>query len=162
MRSQPLFDAFDEPIDNLQAAIRDTSDVPELLELSAALGQLIDMIKILVAEADTALRHALAAAPNQTSFLPDGRTVRMVPGDPKRTLTSSGRAAIRRAIYSRAMAFSAGELTPDTVEQAIEYVERLYLSPSSLPKWGELQRLGFTSWEEVADETRRDPSPKVI
>ena len=57
---------------------------------------------------------------------------------------------------------SAGELSPAfdseqtdyllDVDVALELFEKLWLSPSDTPKWGELKNLGFDSWSAVADE----------
>ena len=70
--------------------------------------------------------------------------------------SSGARQKIRDRALNRTLALAGGELTADVVTEAMELIEDIYISPSTMPKWGGLKTLGFSSWDEVADVNEQE------
>lgn len=141
-----LLDAF-EALEALEAWTNDCADVNRLAAVKDAMPELTDRVKLIASATNTSLRHLLAEGPQ---FLADGRTA-LIETEEKRTLRPGSRDKIRNRIIARACALREGETGFTTMETALEVMEDVYLSPSTLPKWGGLKTLGFSSWDEVAD-----------
>lgn len=134
----------------VEAWVKDSVDPAAILEVQPRLEEIVEHVKILLGSCDAGLRRAIATSPGQVIFMGD-RTLSLAGSDPKRKLNARGRQAIRDRLERRALAASEGEVGMALTVLG-ELFEKLYLSPSSMPKWGELKALGFDSWAQVADE----------
>lgn len=150
--TESLLQAAFDALDALEAWTNDCSDVNRLAAVKDAMPGLTDRVKLIAAATNTSLRALVASGP---VFMPDGRTI-LIETDDKRVLRSGAREKIRSRIVSRAIALAEGETGFATMEKALEVMEETYLSPSTLPKWGGLQLLGFSSWDEVAEANTQE------
>ena len=137
---------LDEAFTELNEWIGDTSTPAFLVEADEALAEVTDKLKVLTAGTKSRLQKIATEGP---AFLPDGRTLRLDVGT-KRKMSPRGKALIRDRIYNKARVLGEGEVET-MIRIAIGLTEEVYTSPSTEPKWGGLQALGFSSWKDVAD-----------
>ena len=141
-----------EALEALEAWTNDSSDINRLATVKDAMPMLSDYVKLIAAANNTSLRLLLASGPQ---FLADGRTA-LIDTGVKRTLRPGAREKIRKRIIQRALTLADGETGFAVMESALAVMEGVYLSPSDLPKWGGLETLGFSSWDEVADTNEQE------
>lgn len=142
---QTQFERVTDALDLLDQMLADCSTATELIDASTSAAELLDRMKIVSSSIDGKLRALAASGPvfTETGTLRLGE-------EPKRKMRPQGKVLVRRRIADLAKARSQGELS-EALILAIELTERAYASPSTNPKWGVLQELGFHSWDEVAD-----------
>jgi len=141
-----LFDQLRDQLDLLDALIADTSTIAWLVDADVAADEVIDRIKLIRSAIGAKLRIAAAQGPVFT----EGGTLSL-DADKKRTLRPGMKEQIRHRIAERSLGLARGEMGV-ALRIAIEFTESAYSSPSAVPKWGQLQQLGYRSWAEIADE----------